>query len=561
MQKNHKELRRSSFLGGPIVWVIAKICAIVFGSLALFFDDFALIFSDAFQKVTSIYVIVIPFTLVYLIYRRRKMLEIVLCLNGESQLRRFKYIFLMAGALLLLTGVLLYWHGSYTSVALAYHMVALPTFVAGLVLFLFGTQALRLLVFPLVLLFFMVPPPSAVLAGVWILMLIGFLFVMFRLEKIIKPRVSVHKLATCSQCSPIKSGDLFLCVQCGKVIGAESVASINEKFKLIVVIAMVLLLLFVQVPFLAVAQTSDVVIANSPMGRQEPTKPLPEVLGYSLQFSYRDSEFEEFSNVDMALAYVYTQQEESNKKIWVSVEAASELYRLHQWETDLITIPLSQNRLPRVVQYESKAVLISENPVTPGHFFAFQYRATGQKQAVLYWYDVARFATNSTSEQKNVGISLVVYPNSWEELPEVETQLKTLAKPIVDYWQSLKMSSPINIAINQNGAQFAGVTFLITAMLLVFYFIELKRQKRIAERVYQKISSANKHIVKVVKETQDRTGSILSTIVDVYRKGASKKVSRDYLLGRLERLEKVGIIKSEIAYINDELVLVWKTWI
>jgi hypothetical protein len=559
VKKYKMELLFSSFAGRTDVWVTVKICVIIFGLLALFFDDVALIFSEAFQNVTTTCVVVVPFALGYRVYRKRKMLKAIFYINSECQLKRFEYLSSMIGALLVLTGVLLYWYGSYTFVPLAFHMLALPPFAAGLILFLFGPKTLRMWVFPIILLFFMIPPPSAVFAGVWILMIIGFFVAMFRIEKIVEPRLTLHKFAKCSRWHSIAVRGSRFCAQCGRVIGLERVVSINEKFKVIAVIAGVLLLLTFQVPFLVIAQTSDVVITNSPMGRQEPLKPLPEVQGYTLQFSYRDNEFEERSNVDMAVAYVYTLQEESSKRIWVSVEAASEVYRLHQWETDLITTPLNQNQPLRVVQHESESVLLSESPVTTGHSFAFHYIATGQKQVVLYWYDEARFATNSTSELKNVGISLIVYPSDWEELPEVETQLKTLATKIVDYWQPLKMSSPINIAINQNGAQFAGATLILTLALLVFYFFELKRQKGIAERVYEKLSSANKDIVNVVKHSQNRTGSMLSTIANHYRKDTSEEVGSDHLLRKLEKLEKVGIIKSEIAYINDEPVLVWKT--
>ena len=280
-----------------------------------------------------------------------------------------------------------------------------------------------------------------------------------------------------------------------------------------------------------------------------------------MQFSYRDNQFEALSKVDVALAYSYNPQNESRKRIWVSIGVSSESYRLQRWVTDLIDIPLEQNRMPTVTNHELKDILLSENPLITSHYFAFQYTATNQKQVVLYWYDEARFATNATSEQKNVGISLIVYLENWEELPDVETQLKTVAKEIVDYWQPIKLSSPINIAVVQNGAQFAGITSLLTAAIFVFYFLEDKKQKQISENVYQKLSISNKRVVEVVRELQARTDPTLSNIIEAYRRITSKDVDDEYMLMRLEKLEKLGIIKSEIDIINDDPIMVWKTWV
>jgi hypothetical protein len=560
MEINRTELSHTSFLDGTNLWLTIKISVIIFGMLALFYKDLAVIFSDVFKKSIVIYVLAIPFVFAYLVYRQRKILGVVLHIKSEDQPKRFVCLASIAGILLVLTAVLLYWHGSYASMPLEYHLIALPIFAAGLVLFLFSLQALRLLAFPIVLLFSMVPPPSDVFAVALILILIGVLAMLIRSEKRFKAEPFVKKSGRCSQYYPMMQSSWYSCVKCGKVISTPSSTSKNEKFKLIAVIVAIIMLLSVQVPFFALAQTHDVVIANSPMGQQEPTDPLPEVQGYSLQFSYRDNQIEEVSKVDLALAYVYIPQNESLQRIWVSVQVSSESYRLQRWKTDLIDIPLEQNRLPKVTQYELKDVSLYENPAINGQYFAFQYTITNQKQAVLYWYEEARFATNSTSEQKNVGISLIVYPQNWEELPAVETQLKAVAKKIVDYWQPIKLSSPISIAVIQNGAQLAGITSLLTAITSVLYFSEFKKQKKISKNAYQKLSITNKQIVDVVRETQTRTDSTLSTIVEAYRQATSEDVNSDYLLKRLEKLEKVGIIKSEIANINDEQITVWKTW-
>jgi hypothetical protein len=471
-------------------------------------------------------------------------------------------LFSIAGALLLLTAVLLYWNGSYTPISLEYHLVALPLFSAGLILFLFNSQTLRIMAVPISFLFFLVPPPSDVFALLWILILIGILTFLIRSEKRFKgPNYVEKKKGQCSQCNPIMQGGLSYCLKCGRIISAATSGTEGGILKLIVVVMAFILLFSIQVPFFSLTNTSNLVVFDSPMGQQGSTSPLPSISGYTFQFLYRDNEFEEVFKVDLALAYAYTPQNNSRKTVLVSVGVSSEVYRLQRWEIDLIENQLNQGRLPRVSQYELRDVSLLETPTLTGRFFSFQYVTTEQKQVVLYWFESARFSANATSEQKAVEISLTAYPENWDELPEVEAELETLARKIVDYWQPIKLSSPISIAITQNGAQLAILTTLLVVVVFLVYALEVKKQKKIGRAVYQKLSFSNKKVIDAVRSAQTKTTSVLSAIIDAYRQTTSENVNVYHFLSKIEKLEKLGLVKRVIATKDGEPTIVWITWI
>jgi exosortase len=91
------------------------------------------------------------------------MLRATVSLENQNQPKEIRHLATIAGVILSITAILLYWHGSYTFTPLEYHMFALPIFTTGLTLILFNAKTLRQLAFPLVFLIFLTPPPSEIL--------------------------------------------------------------------------------------------------------------------------------------------------------------------------------------------------------------------------------------------------------------------------------------------------------------------------------------------------------------------------------------------------------------
>ena len=133
--------------------------------IAFYFQDLGLVFNGALTNESTYHILAVPFLFGYLVYRKRKMVSASIHLHqtGEGVIQ--KNFSLLAGTLLFASAVLLYWYGSYTFTPLEYHMLTLPFLACGLVLALFNTQTLRQLLFPLLFLIFLTPPPDEIFYG------------------------------------------------------------------------------------------------------------------------------------------------------------------------------------------------------------------------------------------------------------------------------------------------------------------------------------------------------------------------------------------------------------
>jgi exosortase/archaeosortase family protein len=148
----------------------AKAATITVATIIFYLQDLAMVFNDALKKEATSYILVVPILLVYLVYRKRKMLRATISTKPENQPKNTRHIPTLAGILLCITAIVLYWYGSYTFTPLEYHLLTLPIFTAGLTLILFNPQTLRQALFPIAFLPFLTPPPSEILYS-----LIGFL--------------------------------------------------------------------------------------------------------------------------------------------------------------------------------------------------------------------------------------------------------------------------------------------------------------------------------------------------------------------------------------------------
>lgn len=136
-----------------------KVGTIVSAAIAMYHQDLVIIMNGAYQNELLSHILVIPFLLCYLIYRKRKMLNAVISFESLRSVKKLRYVNLVGGALLCLVAFFLYWHGSRTFTPLEYHILSLPIFVAGCTLIVFNAQTLRVLVFPIAFLLFLAPPP------------------------------------------------------------------------------------------------------------------------------------------------------------------------------------------------------------------------------------------------------------------------------------------------------------------------------------------------------------------------------------------------------------------
>ncbi len=130
--------------------------------LIVYWQDLSILANEALQSEAAGHIILIPFFISYMIYRKKEFVKASLAfekLKGKTKLVSFSDI---VGAALCVCAFLLYWYGSFTFYALEYHLMSLPLFVLGAILILSNTKTLKTLVPPILFLLFLIPPPSTI---------------------------------------------------------------------------------------------------------------------------------------------------------------------------------------------------------------------------------------------------------------------------------------------------------------------------------------------------------------------------------------------------------------
>jgi len=131
--------------------------------LIVYWQDLSVLANEALQSEAVGHIILVPFLISYLIYRKKELVKASFALEklrGKTRIVSFSDVL---GVAFCLSAFLLYWYGSYTFYALEYHIISLPLFVIGIILILFNVKALKVLIFPILFLLFLIPPPSAII--------------------------------------------------------------------------------------------------------------------------------------------------------------------------------------------------------------------------------------------------------------------------------------------------------------------------------------------------------------------------------------------------------------
>jgi exosortase len=686
------------------LFLAIKILPIAAVTIALFFQDLTLVFTDALQSDTTSHILAIPILFAYLIYRKRKMLRAVTPLESQNQPKNTRYLSPIIGLLLCITAILIYWHGSYTFTPLEYHLIALPIFLTGLILIIFNPQTLRQLAFPIAFLAFLTPPPAEILYNVgatlqffsaeasnaianvfrvpstfttiegsptiiltrpdnttltftvdiacsgiysligflifitfvayitrdklwkkttllliglplvyllnilritimillghyygedlalqvfhllggWVLIFIGTLILLIIAEKAFKTRIFAPTAKKCPQCNPPnEQQNSNFCTTCGRILKPGTIKlNRTDIAKLAAITISVILLLSVQAPLFAMNSNQIQASGDRPMivvktsSETQTHEFLPDQntsdyirsANYSLDFLYRDTDFEAKAKQDMSLIYMYTPMNTTDSTsnrteylIWATVEIGTATSSLHKWETCLITYPLAHGRQAKAIQIELKDIQLTENPLILSRYFVFNQTSTNETQAVLYWYESATFTNDGTGQQKKMKISLITYPESIEDIPEIENQLTALAKAITNYWQPIKTWSQITLIISQQGANLAILTSAVIVAIVIYAILETRRQTKANQKVLQKLSEANKQMIDSIRKTQKKTLSTLGNIATTYQETTGQLLSEQQLLDKLTELEKTGTFKSTVTSQNDEPIQTWKT--
>jgi hypothetical protein len=210
-------------------------------------------------------------------------------------------------------------------------------------------------------------------------------------------------------------------------------------------------------------------------------------------------------------------------------------------------------------QIELKDLQLLQNPPLIGRFFVFQYTATNVIQAVFYWYQSSTFDVNSTPEQKQVEISLITYPQTLEDLPTIENQTLAVAASVASFWKPVAPWSQAALFLSQHSLYIAATTCALLPILIVFYSVGRRKQRKADAKLYQKLSELNRQTIDAVEETEKTMMPTLRAIAAVYELGTGEPIKDEEMLQRLSNVERTGIIERIVAKVKDEPYRVWRS--
>jgi hypothetical protein len=350
------------------------------------------------------------------------------------------------------------------------------------------------------------------------------------------------------------------CQACGRLTSPGKIELHKTDIAKIAAIALAIgLMISMQAPAFALTNAGSMTIVTTASGEQVSTNILPQTPSYTLSFSFRDTDFEKKAKQDMSLIYLYAPNDRTKYPIWCGIEIASTRGSLHNWELCLITWAIAHGQQPKATQIQLKDIQLTQNPPIISRYFVYRDNSNNLTEAVLYWFETSTFTINQTSQQKQVKISLIAYPESLDDLPKIEKQFLTLATAISSYWQPIKTWSQITILISQNGADLATITAATVIAITILYHLQTMRRKKANTTAYEKLSKPNKMIVETVHITEKRTQPTLNNIKTTYEETAKQTINKEELQQRLQQLEETGIVENSIANSQDEPTQTWKT--
>jgi len=396
------------------------------------------------------------------------------------------------------------------------------------------------------------------LIGGWVLVFLGTLILLVILEKAFKIQIFTNKTAN------ISSNNLASQLKSQQHLGSyRNILKSKMKFrtadatKITALILLTMFIIYIQSPVFALAQGPAPILVQTPEGQQGNVLLFPQLCNYTLNFVYRDTEFEELSRQDFSLAYEYLPQKEGDSKVNVLLEVAETTTPLHPWESCLVEWRIKTGYKP-VTVLDLRDISLHEDPPVIARYFAFY--TNNRIQLVLYWFENAVFNINNVLQQKFVKISLVTYFDNPEDLSMKEDQLLPFAEAILGYWKPVKTWNIITMFLSQNSLYLAYATLSLLIVLLILHSIQTRRKRKANAITYQKLSKQNKQIIDAIRKTE-KTTPTLENIARTYKKITGQVIKKDQLLKSLIELEKTGIIKNQIINMQDVPIQIWKTQI
>lgn len=147
---------------------IISIASIILPIIIVYRHDLEILANEALKNEALGHVLLIPFLAGILFYLKRDVVKASFSIKHHKR-GKLGYVDDIIGVSLCLVAFLIYWYGSYTFYPLELHLLSLPIFLMGVIIILFNSKVMTTLFFPILFLYFLVPPPTEfiyVLGGV-----------------------------------------------------------------------------------------------------------------------------------------------------------------------------------------------------------------------------------------------------------------------------------------------------------------------------------------------------------------------------------------------------------
>jgi len=156
LQKTFTELKSHLAL-------ILSITLVSLTILVVYWQDLMILVNEAMQNEALTHIVLVPFLICFLMYRKRKLVKASLAMEALRIRKERISLSEIIGIALCISAFLLYWYGSYTFYPLEYHIASLLIFIIGTARILLDTGTLKAIIFPILLLIFLIPLPFSII--------------------------------------------------------------------------------------------------------------------------------------------------------------------------------------------------------------------------------------------------------------------------------------------------------------------------------------------------------------------------------------------------------------
>jgi exosortase len=474
-----------------------RIATIIVAVLAIFHEDLAIIVNYALQT-EFMSRIAIPFILVYIIYRKRKMLRAVILLDAQNEPEETKHLPTIAGILLSAIAVLSYW---YSAGVFEYHILTLPIFAAGLILILFNYKTLKQLAFPIAFLISLLPPPSQIIYGLGLTLS----QINAQASNTLLNALGIHSILSSEYGNPA--------IQIQRANGSEIPFVLDLEWS-----GIYSLILFV------ILSIFFIYIIRDKLWRRAAIFPISLSLFCLLNIA----------KTTLILLIGYYNGKETALQVfhlldgWAVVFFGTAL--LFIITEKLLKTGISTKRVTTQCKHYAEQTNYLQN-------FCF---ACGR---ILKYPEVQ---LKRKDAEKMMAIIMAV-------------ALLLGANTIAQYWQPTETWTKIAIQISQNGNYLIAITSGLLMLVIALHNLERREERKMNGFTYQKLSKIDKQIVDTVRETEKTTTPTLNAITTQYQSITGTTIDKEKFIQKLSEAEKTHIVKSHIANQHDEPTQTWKT--